>query len=488
MNIEFIKNSSTTFLTKTLILLKGLFIIPILIKFIGVAEYGSYVLAISLLTLVSGFSSLGVFVKNERLIPSEDDPRVRSILFYEPLFFHLFVLIIISILFYVFEPIIYKILGGNLVGINTLVFYLLSNSIFTSVKRYLRFKNKISLINIISLVQAYFHIALIFFFYYNYNHISVNLVIILESIIISSLTLLMSYYIFKDIGITWSVIPYNKLLTNISIGFPLTISLITDFIISGSDRFILELYLGVYSVGVYSPSFTIATLIMLIPKSLGIILPQLLSRTFDKQGLNEAKVILFQAMKFFCTVSIPLIVYIYFNSFNILTIFANKEIANAGEIISLITSISVVLLGMNLIMTNVLMVNLKTKNIFKINLAVSLVNIALNLILLKYIKNINIPAFTTLLAYFLSTILILRTIDKSWLQKEMILVLIKNLFLAIIIFIIIYLINNYIPYYNRLIDLAVNTSIYIILFLSLVFILRIYTVSQIRDLIKVIKP
>src|SRR5438552_325609 len=89
MRRRFAKDTVATGLVHILISVRGLIIIPIIIKTVGATVFGGYSLLVSSVTLLVGASSLGTYVRYRRFFPSERDTQRRAAIFYPQLGFHL---------------------------------------------------------------------------------------------------------------------------------------------------------------------------------------------------------------------------------------------------------------------------------------------------------------------------------------------------------------------------------------------------------------
>jgi O-antigen/teichoic acid export membrane protein len=73
-----------------------------------------------------------------------------------------------------------------------------------------------------------------------------------------------------------------------------------------------------------------------------------------------------------------------------------------------------VFFGLNIILSNALMVRMKTSVLLKMNAFAAAVNIALNLIFLAIFKNVLVAAFTTLIGYATVFVFIRRAVMVDW--------------------------------------------------------------------------
>ena len=95
---SFIKDNFTIIIGNMLVYLKGIILMPIIIKTVGVTVYGGFVLLMSLLGIVFGISSLGAGFRAQRYLPSTSDMPARRKFFYRQFFFQLLSLLFLSLL------------------------------------------------------------------------------------------------------------------------------------------------------------------------------------------------------------------------------------------------------------------------------------------------------------------------------------------------------------------------------------------------------
>ena len=103
MKKNFVKDSLGALITHILVYFKGIFLIPIIIKTVGISVYGSFALLTSFVGIVYGLSGLGVGVKSYRYLPSAKTNEERAKLFYPVFYFQLMMIVVISLLILLFE-------------------------------------------------------------------------------------------------------------------------------------------------------------------------------------------------------------------------------------------------------------------------------------------------------------------------------------------------------------------------------------------------
>jgi O-antigen/teichoic acid export membrane protein len=120
------------------------------------------------------------------------------------------------------------------------------------------------------------------------------------------------------------------------------------------------------------------------------------------------------ALKIFLLLAIPFIFGSMVLGKPILTLLANSEVAENAYLITPIVALGTLFYGLNIILSNVLFVRMKTAAMFKMNLFASVFNLLANLILLYFFRNIIVAAITTFLSYFIAFIYINKIVKVDW--------------------------------------------------------------------------
>ncbi len=487
MKNDFIKDSMFSLLTHVLIYMKALFLIPVIIKMVGVSTYGTFALLTSFVGIIFGLSSLGVGVKSNRYLPSAKNNEERAKLFFPQFYFKLFVTFLVSIIIVLFqEQIISYFTDENITfSIYIIPIYLLLYTFYVYSYSYLRFTSRIFYMNIIGIAYAYGHVLFILFYANFVGILSINILFISQAIVALLVSIPFIILIQRELNIKVIFFKMSELKEEIRIGFPLRLNFIVDFILNATDRFVLAYFMGVYAVGLYVPAYAIGSIILLIPKSLSTVVPQLMSKSVDNDNFLQAKSLFLNSIKIYMVLSVPFVFGMYMIGYDILILFANEEVAKKGRNIATLIAFASIFYGLNIMMTQANMVELKTKAIFKANLIAAGVNLVLNIILLYFIKNMYIPAITTVISFMIATIYFYKSLDSKWLDNKIFILFGKILFASFLMFGFCDYINPYmesISIYSKLfLEIIFSIAVYILL----IFIFKIYTVQQIKELKRV---
>lgn len=412
---SFINHNAVVIGGHVLVYLKGIILMPIIIKTVGVEIYGGFVLLTSILGIAFGISSFGAGFRAQRFMPSAKAMSERGELFYPQFYFNILIILILSLLFVLLENPLKIHLFKNEVSFSVWIMplYLVLYLLYSQGSFYFRYTSRVQYMTLAGLCFPYLHIGFILLYLYAYGPISINILVI--SMALASLLIAIPSFcvIFREIGTKFSFYKAGSLISDIKIGFPLVLGFIVDFILAGSDRYFIAFYLTVMDVGYYTPGYVLGSLIVFIPKAMGTALPQLLSKAVDNKDEYEAQRMLNYALKIFLLLAIPFIFGSIFLGKQILTILANSEVAQNAYWVTPIVALGTLFYGLNIILSNILFVRMKTFAMFKMNAFAAIFNLIANAILLFLFKNIIVAAVTTFASYFLVFLYINRIVEKE---------------------------------------------------------------------------
>jgi len=411
---SFIKDHFIVIFGHILIYAQGLILMPVIIKTVGVTVYGGYILIISIVGFLFGISSFGIGFKNRRFLPAAVDMQSRRTLYYPQLIFQIASIAVLSFFLLVISPLIKDyFLKGIELSIILVIIFLFTTVIHSQATDYFRYTGRIGYFNFGTTVLPYAHIGTILSFIYLFHYITVNLLIISQIFCMVLITIPLMIKMFSELGFKMVKPKINELRGDIRLGFPLYLVYIADFILTASDRYLIAFYLSVTHVGYYAPGYALGSLIVFIPKAMGTVLPQLMCRAADNDNKFEAHRMMDYAIKIYLLLAIPFIIGCIALGKPILTILANQDVAEKAFWIAPIVALGTLFLGLNIILSNVLYVRLKTNTLFKVSAFAALFNLLANSILLYLFRNIIIAAITTLLSYMIAFIYLLINVKKE---------------------------------------------------------------------------
>lgn len=459
---SFVKNNFFLIAGNILIYAKGIILLPILIKNVGPSLYGSYVLLMMGMGFISGISTFGVGFKFKRFMPSTEETIEKRNLFYPQFFFQLISVFAVSMLLIISSNFIKTTIFKDQLDFSMylVAFILISYVLYSVSADFFRYTHRMNYFTIVTTTRPYLMILFIAIAIYIFHKKTLNFLLLayLSPLILIATPLLVK--ICKEIGFRFSGFRIRNIVEDIRLGFPLVLSYVVDFILSGSDRYVIAILISTTAVGYYSPAYTLGSLVILFPKVFGVVLPPLLSRATDKGRVNEVKVLVNYSIKFFLLIAIPFIVGSYVLSRPLLELLANREVANAAYLATPIIATGILFYGLNLILSNILFVRLKTKVMFGITALSAVLNLILNILLIYIFRNILVAAVTTLVSYLVSFI-VLNVKIKKYLEVDYNLRVVLKCLLSSVFM-------GFILYYAKLTFGVSISAILLLIFISLI--------------------
>jgi O-antigen/teichoic acid export membrane protein len=427
---SFVKDNSVVIAGHVMVYMKGIILMPVIIKTVGATVYGGFVLLTSILGIAFGISSFGAGFRAKRFLPSAATMIARAELYYPQFYFQFFSICVLSIILFLLASEINIHFFKGEISYSALVIpaYLISYFFYAQCTDYFRYTSRVHYMTLATLLFPYLYIGLILIFFYWYRFLSINLLMI--SHVISALLVAAPcvWLICSETGVRLSFYDVQGLVSDIKLGFPLVLGFIVDFVLAASDRYLIAFYMTVTDVGYYTPGYVLGSLIIFIPKAMGTALPQLLSRAVDNREEHEAQRMLDYALKIFLLMAIPFILGSMTLGRAILTLLANEEVAEHAYWVAPIVAAGTLFYGLNIILSNVLFVRLRTYAVFKINLFAATFNLLANTILLYFFKNITVAAITTFGSYLLTYMYTCKVVrQQTWFFDLHWLVILKSL-------------------------------------------------------------
>jgi len=481
---SFIKDNAIVISGHILIYLKGIILMPVIIKNVGVTMYGGFVLLTSIVGIAFGLSSLGAGFRARRFMPSAKTMTERGNLFYPQFYFNLFIIFILSLMFVIMEQPLKTYIFRHEVAFSIWIIpvYLFFYVLYSQGTDYFRYTSRIHYMTLATLCFPYLHIGFILLYIFTCRPISIDMLIISMSLSALLIAIPYFYVIFREIGAKISFYKAGSLISDIKLGFPLVLGFIIDFILSGVDRYFIAFYLSVTDVGYYVPGYVLGSLIIFIPKAMGTALPQLLARAVDSGNESEAQIMLNYAIKIFLLLAIPLFFGCLTLSKPILTLLANQEVAEKAFLVTPIVALGTIFYGLSMILSNVMFVRVKTKEMFTMNLIAALFSLVANFVLIYFFRNIIVAAITALLSFFTAFVYGYKIVIKEWFVNFHPAAIAKAFIASILMCGTISLTSLYPGITNPVSRIFVTVIVGIIVYTGLLLVFRTFTKKEINYL------
>lgn len=383
----------------------GLIAIPIITRLFSPEEYGNYILVmatVSVLVIIVGWLPASII----RFYPTcERDGRIREL--YGAIAIWFFVTVALLVIIYVgVIRAVHAYMGIQLyylMLIGVLIFVL--RAVFLVSASFLRAKRQVGLYA--SLFSGYYvasfaiGIALVIYFGYGVEGLLWGHIISL----IVMVPLLLKVALVK---FSWGGGSSSTLTKEIArYGFPLILGVLAAWVLTFSDRYILELFRGTYEVGIYSASYLISERSIYLLSYLFVLASgPLAMEVWEKEGEAKSREFVTRVTRYYLIICLPAVIGLSFLAKPIIMIFTASEYHQGFHIVYLI-AFGVFFLGLQNSFYTGLMFYKQTKLIMMNVMAAVLLNVVLNFLLVPRYGYMA-AAVTTLVSYaFLLTTMII---------------------------------------------------------------------------------
>jgi O-antigen/teichoic acid export membrane protein len=396
----FARRISLIGLTQLIVSLQGLILLPILTKNLSIESYGMWAQIMVTIGLIPNIALFGLPYTMVRYIPGLENKKELQETFYSIFSIVLLSTALFSTILYIYsDKIAVLVFDGNLTVAHTLSVIVLFECLISFLVNYLRAKQYIKKYTSIILSKTLLMISIVGYFVDNGYGIegAVYGLLVIEIIQLIILTFL----VYKDIG--FKVPQFKNLKEYLNFGIPTVPGNLSSWVVNSSDRYVIGVLLGASFVGYYSPGYSLGSLIGMFIAPLSFLLPSILSENYDKNKIDNVKIILEYSFKYFMIIAIPSVFGLSFLSKPLLTILTTTEIAEQGYLITPLVATSTLFFGAYAIIIQIIMLEKKTHISGKIWIFAAVLNLGLNFLLIPYIGIIG-AALTTLLAFSFSFI------------------------------------------------------------------------------------
>jgi O-antigen/teichoic acid export membrane protein len=389
-------------------MLSGFITMPILTRVLSKSDYGYLSLASTTLFLAVSLAKFGLQHSGVRFYPEfKYEKREEKITVYYTTLFWISLIFAFAIAF-VFGVLIYISLRLSYPKIYLLVIVLagliVSDSLIVRFKNFLRAEQKTKLFNAISIIGSYFAILL-----------GVTLLLMVSRTI--------EAYLFGNLIINFVLvwlfliffIKQGKIKTNsfslsfmkecLRYGFPLLGFEVANFLIKFSDRYLIQIYLGAETVGIYSVGYNLAQYVsdaICLPLFYAII--PIYMDIYQEKGEEITIDFIGRTSSYIFILAIPILFEFCALAKLIAVTFASLKYAEASVVIPYVI-FGTFLWGLYPIYAAGLYIKKKTKVLGTIVLIAAGLNIILNIILIPNYRLIG-AALATFIAYIFMAIMV----------------------------------------------------------------------------------
>lgn len=402
---KFTKDTIIVGVTQLSLMLKGLILLPVITKLLGVANYGIWVQVGVTLSLIGGLTGIGSFAFIRFFAGETNKEKIRNGFFSLLIFIFSLSCLVALILFFFATPLAETLFGGreaaNIVRLSALILPFFSvNSLFFFFFRTFR---KMKLYGLLLLVQSYAEIGIVMVLILRGGGIFGVVLAMLITYLASELVML--FLIVREVGLGFPPISsFVKMKDYLRFDLPFLPSNLCLWIANTSDRYVIAIFLGIAATGIYSAGYTLGAITMLYLGPLNIVLVPALAHLYDNNKIQEVKNHLTYSLKYFLLLAIPSAAGLSLLAKPVLQVLTTPEFATAGSTVVPLVAASMILRGAGGIITQP--INLvKRTGIVGIAWGIAAaLNLGLNLFLIPR-WGIIAAAITTLLSFAVASTL-----------------------------------------------------------------------------------
>jgi O-antigen/teichoic acid export membrane protein len=278
-----------------------------------------------------------------------------------------------------------------------LLIMILSNTLFSLLSDYFNIYNRLNLFSLSNLLKSLVSLCFLgVLFFYNYNYNDGSIVLWFVQIIGFTLCaiIFLPYYKFNFSNI-YKISINNFIKKYIKYAWPLIIVAFWSGINNYFDRFAIEYYLDVKSVGIYNASYALGSkfFILLNPFFLTLLIPNI----YNNSSLMIRKQTIKKYTKIYTLISIPILLFIFFFNNFIGVLLLSKRYESGFYLIFWI-ALSYFFLTLVYLYETIFYAESKTYVILHSNIVSAVLNILLNILLIP-IYGLNGAFISTLISF-----------------------------------------------------------------------------------------
>ena len=299
----------------------------------------------------------------------------------------------------------FKLNGKYILCLLIMVLYLLIRPLNIIVLYFLRVNDKTIFINIVNLVERISSVGLsLFLFLYVFKTFYGYFVglVIAEGVV----SIVLFYWFFRHFSLNPTRASKELNLQLIKFGGPLLLSELTFLLMSYADRYLVVTFLGEGALGLYSAGYNVAMYIgNIIMFSLSYAIVPIYVEIYGAEGREQTEIFLKRCMRYLLMTIIPMWFGYVAISKDLFITLASEKYVLAAKFSPLIL-LAYFLSSVNAIFRAGLYLEKKTMISFLITFSAIILNICLNLILLKKMELMG-ASIAALVSSIVSTILIM---------------------------------------------------------------------------------
>ncbi len=402
----FFKRIASIGVVKIFTSFRGLIILPLLTKTLGVAYYGVWAQILITIGLLTPLLTLNLATPMVRFLAAEKDTKKTAQGIFTVIFTVLAAAGFFSLILFLFSDSTALLLLQDRsyapfiqLAAAVLIFEVVSQISMDS----FRIFGQITTYSFLSIFQTILEVSLIMAaIFLGWGLPGALLALLITRAAVSGIALV---YIFWHTGFALPRLSILK--PYLAFALPLLPLGLFDILINSGDRFVIGFFKGAVAVGVYSATYSIGFLTVIFIFPIAYILSPTIFKLFDEGQIEKVTMYLSYSLKYFLVFAIPSVFGLTVLAKTLLRTLATSEfVAFNSMIIVLMIALGALLYGVQAVYGQVIMLKKKT-SFFILAFGIGVLsNMVLNVILIPYWGPLAAAA-STLVAYLLVAALII---------------------------------------------------------------------------------
>ncbi len=392
----------TSYLLQGLSVLLGFLAFPIITRYLTVKEYGFYSVLIVTFTLIISSIDFGLknFIQRDLTSKSEKYKLNKMSIFNT---FFLITSGIYILLFVIFQIINYIFLSIDMYLVTYFFFSMIFANYFGIFSFYLTSRIELIKSKILNFLNADLWLIILIVFIIFSSKLTIKSIFIIK-LLASVLSLIFIILIIKNKNKIFTF-KFNKkyLVKALEYSFPFVPMLISQWVITASDRYLIKIFSNNTQLGYYSYIYTLVAFISITGKQISSILLTYIIEAKNKKDHAKSNFLFNANLKYSLMIVIPGILGLLILRKEIVILLSGTKYLPALYVLPILLFYPLFRI-ININFQSILMIQNKTKLISKIYIVGMVLNIILNFVLVPFYGILG-ASIATITTYFLMTIM-----------------------------------------------------------------------------------
>jgi O-antigen/teichoic acid export membrane protein len=394
---KFAKNAGIVGISEIAMKLKPILFLPVITNALGPSDYGVYVTLLATTTFIVAFSTLGINNGLVRFLAAERDKKTISTGYSSSAF----VAFILSCAVAAVISLSAGFLANTVFGapnrasvIQVGAWYLPLEALFGLATAFFLVRQRMLLLSGVRLLDTFVPVSFAVILLLNGHGlyaVVLSMVAVRAALVAAEILIIIRLVgiSMPHLGVAWSYMRF---------GLPLVMAMISYAFLNVGDRYIIGLFLGATSVGIYTVSYTLGSALSIIMAPLTTALLAPLTKSHDEGRPREVSTYLSYSLRYYLMFAIPATVGVSVLSSPIIASLATQEFLVGSYGITALVAFSTLFYCLFSIYSNIFFLLKRTRNFVILMVVAAAVNLSLDVLLIPRIGIIG-PAFATLAAF-----------------------------------------------------------------------------------------